>query len=43
VIERNCGVYYLLVDRVHGPVNPRLADLAQAVFSNASATVYRLP
>jgi hypothetical protein len=40
VLQRDYGVRYLLVDRIHGPVNPRLARLASAVFANPSATVY---
>jgi hypothetical protein len=41
-IKRDFGVRYLLVDRVHGPDNPRLASLARVVLSNSGATVYRL-
>jgi hypothetical protein len=43
IIRRDFGVRYLLVDRVHGPVNPRLASLARVVLSNPGATVYRVP
>jgi hypothetical protein len=42
-MRRDFGVRYLLVDRLHGPVNPRLDSLAQVVLTNPGATVYRVP
>jgi hypothetical protein len=42
VMERSFGVGYLLVDRVHGPLQPRLATLGRVVFANQAAIVYRV-
>ena len=41
VMERRYGVSYLLVDRAHGPVQPRLGALAHVVFANPGVIVYR--
>jgi hypothetical protein len=42
LLERKFAVRYLLVDRAHGPVQPRLASLARVVFANRGAIVYRV-
>jgi hypothetical protein len=42
-MRRRYGVDYLLVDRVHGPDDPRLAKFGRTVFSNDSAVIYALP
>jgi hypothetical protein len=42
VMTHRFGVSYLLVDRAHGPVQPRLAALGRVVYANPGAIVYRV-
>ena len=37
------GVRYLLIDRVHGPVDERVLKLGEVVFANEALTVVRVP